>query len=330
LTLKKFSLTELDAMTDAVRSWRILIHGGAGTLARTSFSAERERTYLDALAAAVEAGGRVLSPGGDAVSAVEEAVRYLEDCPLFNAGRGAVVRADGRIAMDASIMDGAGPVPRAGAVAGVCSIRNPVSLARAVMAGSRTSLLHGRDAEDFARDAGLGEEPPEYFLTEQRRRQFEAASAAGKESILDHDGETKFGTVGAVALDMAGNLAAATSTGGLTNSPAGRISDSAQIGAGTFADNATCAVSCTGEGDYFVRATAASRIACRVGANGANIAEAADEVIEKYIGGAGGHGGCIAIAATGDWHFAFNTPGMYRAHLDANGGHGAAIFGEWS
>jgi L-asparaginase / beta-aspartyl-peptidase len=294
----------------------IAIHGGAGTIVRTAMTPAKEAAYRDVLAASLAAGHAVLAANGSAIDAVLAAVRVMEDSPLFNAGRGAVFTADGRNEMDAAIMDGR--TRAAGAVAGVTRVRNPILAAHAVMRRSAHVLLAGAGAEHFAQAQGIELVDPAYFHTDERWEQLERARASDR-IALDHDfpadgaaSDRKFGTVGAVALDRAGNLAAGTSTGGLTNKRWGRIGDSPLIGAGTYADNATAAVSATGAGEYFIRAVAAHDLAARMRFTGASLAAAAEAALHEAVEPLGGRGGLIALDRQGNVALPFNTEGMYR------------------
>lgn len=304
----------------------LALHGGCGTILRQNLSASDEAAYEAALTEALQAGWRHLEGGAPALIAVEATVRALEDCPLFNAGRGSVFTAAGIHEMDAAIMEGLNR--RAGAVAGVRQVRNPICLARAVMEHSGFVLLCGDGAETFAREHGISFEEADYFATEARWRQLVAAR--GKASVvMDHDpAEVKFGTVGAVALDQEGNLAAATSTGGLTNKRYGRIGDSPIIGSGTYADNRSCAVSCTGYGEEFIRSTVARDVAARMEMLGEALDIAAAHVIHERLLEVHGSGGLIAVDALGNVTLPFNTDGMYRAWRSTKDNcHGVAIFG---
>ena len=295
--------------------YAIAIHGGAGTITRASMTPERERAYRAKLAEALEAGKAVLASGGSALDAVEAAIVVMEDSPLFNAGKGAVFTADGRNELDASIMDGR--TRNAGAVAAVTHVKNPIRLARQVMERSPHVLLAGEGAEVFARKIGIPLVPATYFWTERRWQQLmhiqNRKNGAGL--LLDHDADHKYGTVGAVALDSEGNLAAGTSTGGLTNKAWGRIGDSPIIGAGTYASNASCAVSGTGQGEYFIRLTIARDVCALVEYRDLPLQQAADEVIQHKLKDLGGSGGVIALARDGTIAFSFNTQGMYRGWL---------------
>ncbi len=296
----------------------LVIHGGAGTIDPASMSPGKERAYRDALAASLRAGQHVLTGGGSAIDAVVAAVVSLEDCPLFNAGRGAVFTSDGRNELDASIMGGA--TRAAGAVAGITCIRNPIRAAHAVMTRSRHVMLIGPGAEAFAAEQGLEAVEPGYFHTPERWAQLERARAEGRLE-LDHDGtskaesaadDKKFGTVGAVALDAHGNLAAATSTGGVTNKQWGRVGDSPVIGAGTWAENATCAVSGTGLGEAFMLACAAHEVSALMKYKGLSLDAAVTEVALLTVPANHGTGGLIAVDAAGNVSMRFSTTGMYR------------------
>ena len=294
----------------------IAIHGGAGTIASVASDSSAAQPYRDALHAVVSAAQAALLRGASALDAVCIAVELLEDCPLFNAGHGAVFTHDETHELDAAVMNGADL--RAGAVAGVSRIRRPVRAARAVMADGAHVLLGGAGAEAFAREHGLEMVDPSYFSTEARRQQLKLARVADRVA-LDHDGAplvegSKFGTVGAVALDMHGHLAAATSTGGMTNKRVGRIGDSPQIGAGTYADDLTAAVSCTGSGEMFIRAVAAYDVCARMRYAGQSLQEACDAVVMQTLPAIDGRGGLIAVDRLGNVCLPFNTEGMYRAH----------------
>jgi beta-aspartyl-peptidase (threonine type) len=311
-------------------SWGLVIHGGAGVIARADLTPAQEAAYRAALAAAAEAGAAVLRTGGRALDAVQAAVEALEDDPLFNSGRGAVFTAEGRIELDAAIMDGA--TLNAGAVAGVTTPRHPVALARAVMERSPHVMLTGAGGDAFAAAQGLDLAEPGWLQTTRRWRALEAtltarglpvppmpdrlADQADPAKGLAHD-EGKRGTVGAVALDANGDVAAATSTGGITAKQWGRVGDSPVIGAGTWADNRACAVSATGAGEYFIRLTVARTIAALVQYQGLSLQAAADQVVKQELTQLGGDGGIIAVSPSGEWVWSFNTEGMYRARLSA-------------
>ena len=294
----------------------IAIHGGAGTIASVAANSTSAQPYRDALHAIVCAAQAALLRGASALDAVCIAVEMLEDCPLFNAGHGAVFTHAETHELDAAVMDGSDL--RAGAIAGVSRIRRPVRAARAVMQDGVHVLLAGAGAETFAREQGLEMVDPGYFSTEARRQQLHHARMADRVA-LDHDGaplveSSKFGTVGAVALDLHGHLAAATSTGGMTNKRVGRIGDSPLIGAGTYADDATAAVSCTGSGEMFMRAVAAYDVCARMRYAGQSLQEASDAVVMQTLPAIGGRGGLIAVDRQGNVCLPFNTEGMYRAH----------------
>ncbi|MDO9433211.1 MAG: isoaspartyl peptidase/L-asparaginase [Phenylobacterium sp.] len=309
---------------EPARKWAILVHGGAGTIERNQLRPEQEAAYRAALSKVVEAGAAVLDRGGSALDAVEAAIHLLEDDPLFNSGRGAVFTAEGRIELDASIMDGASLA--AGAVAGVTRTRSPLTLARTVMEKSPHVMMVGAGADAFSASQGLEQVDPGYFATQRRWRSLEnflkahdlpiPAKPPGLEQPdpangLAHD-EGKHGTVGVVALDLKGDVAAGTSTGGTTGKQWGRVGDSPIIGAGTYASNASCAVSATGSGEYFIRLTVARDIAALVELKGMSLQAAADEVIQNKLTALGGDGGIIAVAPDGQLAWSFNTSGMYR------------------
>jgi beta-aspartyl-peptidase (threonine type) len=287
----------------------LAIHGGAGTLPRADMSSERESTYRSGLAAALDAGFAVLRAGGASLDAVTRAVVVLEDNPLFNAGRGSVFTLDGHNELDASIMDGS--TLKAGAVCGVTHIRNPIELARTVMEHSEYVMLSGAGAEEFALSRGVALVPRSYFHTPERWRQLERIRGGDVE--LSALTISHVGTVGAVALDGDGRLAAATSTGGMTGKRYNRIGDSPIIGAGTYADDRSCAVSATGHGEVFIRAAVAHDICSRMRFGGRTLAEAAREVVLEELPALGGEGGIIGIDRQGEIAIEFNSEGMFRA-----------------
>ncbi len=297
----------------------LAIHGGAGTLVKGRMTAEKEKEYRADLEKALDAGYLVLEKGGSALDAVEESVKKLEDSPLFNAGKGSVFTHKGTHEMDASIMDG--KTLKAGAVSLVTGIKNPISLARSVMENSEHVFLAGAGAMSFAKKMGFEFLDAEYFYDELRHKQWLEIKDSDAFQ-LDHSLENpenpekdrKFGTVGAVALDRHGNLAAATSTGGMTNKRWGRIGDSPIIGAGNYANNATCAVSCTGSGEFFIRGVVAYDVSCLMEYKGMTLSEAAGEVIHNRVLKLGGDGGLIAVDRNGNVALPFNTEGMYRAY----------------
>lgn len=290
----------------------IAIHGGAGTILRAEMSAEKEQAYLFALQEALDTGYTVLEKNGSALDAVEQAVIVLENCPLFNSAKGSVFNALGKHEMDASIMDG--KTTLAGAVSGVHNIKNPVALARQVMLQTEHVLLIGEGAMDFAASIGFPFIDDEYFYDDYRYQQWLKIKDSEKFQ-LDHCviKDKKFGTVGAVALDFQGNIAAATSTGGMTNKKFGRVGDSPVIGAGTYANNKTCAVSCTGSGEYFLRAVVAYDVSCLIEYKHYSLNDACNEVIHHRLKSIGGDGGLIAVDCSGNIAMPFNTEGMYRA-----------------
>jgi beta-aspartyl-peptidase (threonine type) len=299
----------------------IAIHGGAGVITRSSLSAEDEAAYRADLARALDAGYEVLQAGGDSLDAVTAAVRILEDSPLFNAGRGAVFNHEGINELDASIMDGR--TLKAGAVAGVRHVRNPVDLARRVMERSPHVLLSGAGAEEFALEQGMELVPRKYFFTERRWQQLERARAGDK---LGAAALGYFGTVGAVARDSRGNLAAATSTGGMTNKRWGRVGDSPIIGAGNYADNDSCAVSATGSGEFFIRSVLAHEISALMKYRGLAVEEAARQAVRERLQGIGGDGGVIVVDREGNVAMQFNTEGMFRGTRDSRGRREVAIY----
>ncbi len=292
----------------------IAIHGGAGAITRAQLTSEQEKRYIDALYAIVETGQKMLEAGESALDVVTEAVRLLEECPLFNAGIGSVFTRDETHELDACVMDGI--TLKAGAVAGVSHLRNPVLAARLVIEESPHVLLTGAGAERFAFEHGMEPVSPDLFSTEARYQQLLDARSAGM-TQLDHtaplDERSKMGTVGAVALDKAGNLAAATSTGGMTNKLPGRVGDSPLPGAGCYANNATAAVSCTGTGEVFIRALAAYDITALMDYGGLSLSEACERVVMEKLPALGGIGGLIAVDREGNVALPFNSEGMYRA-----------------
>jgi beta-aspartyl-peptidase (threonine type) len=293
--------------------WKLVIHGGAGIIEKARMTRDKDREIRAALDHALATGAAVLAAGGSAVDAVEAAVGELEDNPNFNAGRGAVFTFEGRNELDAAIMDGRDR--SAGAVTGVTTTRHPVSLARAVKDRSPHVLLRGLGADQFSREQGLEQVDNSWFATDERRRQLDAMMAIDGDHF---DVDLKYGTVGAVALDVNGHIAAATSTGGLTGKRWGRIGDSPIIGAGTYADDGSAAVSATGSGEYFIRALAAYQVAERVKIGHESLQHALDETLAD-VRSLGGTGGLIAVAPTGEMAWGFTTPGMYRGRADSSG-----------
>jgi beta-aspartyl-peptidase (threonine type) len=307
-------------------AYGIAIHGGAGTLLREDMTPEKETVYRAKLAEATEAGYAVLEDNGSAMDAVVAAIRILEDSPLFNAGIGAVFTYDGHHELDASIMDGA--TREAGAVAAVKHVRNPIDLARRVMEASPHVMLVGDGAEAFAATQDIPRVDNSLFSTPERREALDTwkASQASADFSKPFDADHKFGTVGAVARDRAGNLAAGTSTGGMTAKRYGRVGDSPIIGAGTWADNDSCAVSATGHGEYFIRYHVAADICSRVSYQGVDAGAAADAVIHDVLVPAGGAGGVIVMDRHGEVSMSFNTEGMYRASRTSRRPLSTAIF----
>ena len=314
--------------------WAVVLHGGAGVIERTTMSAETEKAYRASLTRATEAGAQVLDKGGSSLDAVEAAIKILEDDPLFNAGRGADFAAEGTNQLDAAIMDGA--TLKAGAVGDVTRTKNPISLARAVMEKSPHVFLAGKGADEFSVHAGLEQVEPAYFFTERRwqslikelnkeglpippRPAGAPPEPANPISAVEPEDAHKYGTVGVVALDRGGNIAAGTSTGGTNAKRWGRVGDSPIIGAGTYAANQSCAVSATGTGEYFIRLTVARTVCALVEYKSMKLQDAVDQVIHKQLSALHGDGGVIAIAPDGQMAWSFNTSGMYRAKL-AEGG----------
>jgi beta-aspartyl-peptidase (threonine type) len=293
--------------------WKLVVHGGSGIIERDRMTPDQDLQARSALDRALAAGGEILAAGGSALDAVERAACVLEDDPHFNAGRGAVFTYQGTNELDAAVMDGRGR--DAGAVTGVTATRNPVSLARAVMEHSPHVFLSREGADQFSREQGLDQVGPEWFATEERRRQLDMMLSDESHYF---DEELKYGTIGAVAVDVHGHVAAATSTGGLTGKRWGRIGDTPLIGAGTYADDRAGAVSATGAGEYFIRAAVAHEICARMRMLGESAAVAADKVIAD-VGSLGGSGGVILVTPHGDAAWAFNTPGMYRGLASAEG-----------
>jgi beta-aspartyl-peptidase (threonine type) len=306
----------------------LVIHGGAGTITRKNMTPEKEKAYQEALKQALQAGYAVLKKGGTSMDAIEATIHIMEESPLFNAGKGAVFTNDGKNELDASVMDG--KTLKAGAVAGVTVVKSPITLARTVMEASEHVMMAGKGAEQFAHERGLEIVDPSYFYTETRFKQLNKAKEEEKVQ-LDHSGDkgsldeniftegNKFGTVGAVALDAYGNLAAGTSTGGMTNKRWGRIGDAPVIGAGTYANNQTCAVSATGHGEFFIRSVVAYDISALMEYKGISLKQAADEVVMKKLVQRGGEGGIIAVDAKGNVAMPFNSEGMYRGYIKADG-----------
>jgi len=301
----------------------LVIHGGAGTILKKNMSDSLETAYKSKLEEAIRVGHEILANGGSAMEAVTKTINVMEDSPLFNAGKGAVFTHDETNELDASVMDGA--TLNAGAVAGVTRVKNPIDLALEIMNNSPHVMLSGKGAEIFAQEKGVELVDPSYFYTERRFQSLKRIKAREKENKISEANtdpfikNSKFGTVGCVALDKNGNLAAGTSTGGMTNKKWNRIGDAPIIGAGTYANNATCAVSSTGWGEYFIRAMVAHDISAMMEYKNVSLKEAASEVIQKKVPELGGDGGIVAIDKDGNIAMEFNTAGMYRAHMNAKG-----------
>ena len=327
------SAVNLFSQTKVMENFAIVIHGGAGTILKDSMSPALEQQYKDKLTEALNAGYDVLEKGGTSLDAVTASIKVMEDSPLFNAGKGSVFNHDGKNEMDASIMDG--KTLKAGAVAGVHTIKNPIDGARAVMEKSPHVLLSGDGADKFAKEQGLKIEDANYFYDEKRWKQLQQIKKQD-EIKLDHNSsdtsgyvhpkdaefanpDKKFGTVGCVALDKYGNLAAGTSTGGMTNKKFGRVGDSPIIGAGTYANNKTCGVSCTGHGEYFIRNVVAYDVSAMMEYKGMSLEQATNEIVMKKLKEQGGEGGLIAIDSKGNIAMPFNTAGMYRAYKKSDG-----------
>lgn len=313
----------------------IAIHGGAGTILKKNMSLEKEAAYKEKLEEAIRVGYNILLNGGTSLDAVEKTINVLEDSPLFNAGKGAVFTNSGTNELDASIMDGA--TLNAGASAGTKTVKNPINLARAIMEKSPHVMLSGDGAEQFAKKHSLEIVDPSYFYTENRMKSLNRVKESekiitesnGKSAFYDHSiKDHKFGTVGCVALDKNGNLAAGTSTGGMTNKRWGRIGDAPIIGAGTYANNNTCAVSSTGWGEYFIRALVAYDISALMEYKELSLDEATEEVIQKKLTELGGDGGVIAVDKKGNISLEFNTAGMYRASMNTEGELKIAIYND--
>ena len=295
-----------------MRKFALAIHGGAGTILRSTMTPEKELSYKKALEDAIIAGETILMKNGRSIDAVEAAIRSLEDNPLFNAGKGAVFTNEGKHEMDASLMNGKDLT--AGAVAGVQNIKNPISLARGVMDKSEHVFMAGLGAQEFAKKINAEFMPDDYFFVQMRFDQLQQAKESDT-MILDHtvDKEKKFGTVGCVAIDAHGNLAAGTSTGGMTNKKHGRVGDTPLIGSGTYANNKTCAISCTGHGEFFIRSVVAYDISCLMEYKGLSLKKACEIVVMDKLVKIGGEGGLIALDAKGNIELPFNSEGMYRA-----------------
>ena len=323
------SLVAQKEMSTGKQNFVLVIHGGAGTITRQNMTEQNERAYKLSLEKALRAGYEILNSGGSSLDAVEATVKILEDNPLFNAGKGAVFTHEGKIELDAAIMNGKNLA--AGSMAGVTIIKNPVSGARAVMEKSGHVMLIGKGAEAFAAEQGLDIVDPSYFYTQSRwdslQNLIKQDSIKNKINKVNtktvgeeaKNNDSKFGTVGAVALDMQGNLAAATSTGGMSNKKYGRVGDVPIIGAGTYANNATCAISCTGWGEFFIRLVVAKSVSDLMEYKNLSLQKAAEEMIMKKVPQLGGDGGLIAVDKKGNFAMPFNTAGMYRGYIRSDG-----------
>jgi len=326
------SESEKNIENDSVQNFGIVIHGGAGTILKENMSDSLEQAYERKLEEAIRTGHEILANGGTAMEAVQKTINIMEDSPLFNSAKGAVFTNEGKNELDASIMDG--KTLNAGAIAGVTNVKNPINLAYQVMENSEHVLLSGKGAEQFAKEQGLEIVDPEYFYTENRFKAMEKAREREKEKsnkTAFYDPfikDEKFGTVGCAALDKNGNLAAGTSTGGMSNKKYNRIGDAPIIGAGTYANNKTCAISSTGWGEYFIRGVVAYDISAMMEYKGVSLKEATAEVIQKKLPEMGGNGGIIAIDHKGNVSMEFNTAGMYRATMNTNGDMEIGIYGE--
>jgi len=311
---------------DPMSKFTIAIHGGAGTISKKSMTPEKEAAYLNALNEAIDAGYRILEKKGNVLDAVKAAVIELENNILFNAGKGSVFTNSDTHEMDASIMNGRDL--SAGAVAAICNVKNPIELAYTVMKKSEHVFLIGKGAEEFARQNGIAFEPDEYFYSEFRHKQLLKTKKSNK-TALDHSVDTedkKFGTVGAVACDANGNLAAATSTGGMTNKQFGRVGDSPIIGIGTYANNKTCAISCTGHGEPFIKTVAAYDVSCLMEYKGFSLEKAMNKVVMKKLVKIDGEGGMVGVDAKGNASLIFNSKGMYRGFCSSDGKRDVAIY----
>lgn len=311
------------ASSQSTGTYTLVIHGGAGNITPANLSVEKASQFEAKLKEVLKLGDSILKEGGTSMDAVESCIRMMEDCPLFNAGKGAVFNAEGKNELDAAIMDG--KTGMAGAVAGVTTIRNPITAARAVMEKSEHVMLTGKGAETFAAEQGIEIVSPDYFFTQQRWNDYLKIKNR-LDSINNVD--KKHGTVGCVALDKYGNLAAGTSTGGMTLKKYGRVGDTPVIGAGTYADNNTCAVSATGHGEFFIRNVVAYDISALMKYNGLSIEEAANEVVMIKLKKQGGTGGIIAVDKNGNIAMPFNTSGMFRGFIKSGGEMKVAMFGE--
>jgi beta-aspartyl-peptidase (threonine type) len=304
------------------KKYAIVIHGGAGTMKKEQMDSVKEKAYIEKLNEALLVGEKMLKKGARGIDVVVKVIQVMEESPLFNAGVGAVFTHDGKVELDASIMDG--QYLKAGAVAGITDVKSPIELAYRVMVNSPHVMLTGKGASEFAKKEGLTMVKNKYFYTEERKKALEKALENEKKQIQGE--KEKHGTVGCVVLDTYGNLAAGTSTGGMTNKRYGRIGDSPIIGAGTYANNTTCAVSCTGHGEYFIRYVVAFSVSALMEYNGLNLKTASDYIVNQKLVEAGGTGGLIAIDKEGNIAMPFNTEGMFRGFLNSTGEKKIAIY----
>ena len=313
LTILVISLVFFNFITAQQKpEYVIVIHGGAGVITKKNMTPEKEAAYKQKLNEALETGQKMLEKGGTATETVIAVIKIMENSPLFNAGKGAVFTHDGKNELDASIMDG--KTLNAGAVAGVTDVKNPITLAYAVMTKSKHVMLSSKGASQFAKEQGIEIVDPSYFYTENRWKSLQKVLENEKKAEKE-----KHGTVGCVVLDKYGNLAAGTSTGGMTNKQYGRIGDSPIIGAGTYADNATCAVSCTGHGEFFIRYVVAYSVSALMKYKGLSLQDAGNEIINKTLKDVGGEGGLISVDKDGNIAMPFNTPGMFRGYIKSTG-----------
>jgi L-asparaginase / beta-aspartyl-peptidase len=321
LLLLLISLFNFSFQKSTEKTFALVIHGGAGTILKQNMSPEKEKAYMDALDFALQTGYKILSDGGSSIDAVEATIKTMEDSPLFNAGKGAVFNAEGKNELDASIMEG--KTLMAGSVASLTTVKNPISAAKTVMIKSPHVMMIGKGAEEFAKKNNLEIVDPSYFYTEDRYQQWKKAKAKADSTstgmLYNKYPDYKYGTVGAVALDKDGNIAAGTSTGGMTMKKYGRVGDSPIIGAGTYANNNTCGVSCTGWGEYFIRSVVAYDISALMEYKNYTVSKATEEVILKKVPKLGGNGGAIAMDNKGNISMTFNTEGMYRGYIKSTG-----------
>ncbi len=315
-------LIQLSIFAQQKPKYVIVIHGGAGVIKKENMSDEKEAAYIKKLNEALETGNKILKNGGTAIETVISVIKIMEDSPLFNAGKGAVFTHDGKNELDVSIMDG--KTLNAGAASGVSNVKNPIELAYKIMSKSNHVMLSGEGASQFAKEQGLEIVDPKYFYTENRWKSLQNVLEREKKKLENE--KEKHGTVGCVVLDKYGNLAAGTSTGGMTNKQYGRIGDSPVIGAGTYANNATCAVSCTGHGEFFIRYVVAHSVSALMEYKNLSLQDAGNEIINKKLKAVGGTGGLVSVDKDGNIAMPFNTPGMFRGFLKSTGGKSVLIY----